>query len=176
MSGAMAAMVGSSSRPTVSGLVRRSYVGYAGGNVNWFATRTPFQTLPVTSISLSVGESDSQGAEWIGYWFAPTTGNYSFQYSANTYSYLWIGNEAKSGFSSSNAILNPSVLAATRSLIGGVFYPMRVQWSFNQTGSSFLFFDNFDSGFINFFYSGPGIPSTQNLAGRVFYNPGSQGF
>lgn len=176
MSGAMAAMVGSSSRPTTPGLVRRSYFGYAGTNVNWFATRTPFQISPVSSISLSVGESDSQGAEWIGYWFAPTTGNYNFQYSANTYSYLWIGDEARSGFSSNNAILSPSIVTATRSLIGGVFYPMRVQWSFDQTGSSLLFFDDFESGFIFFSYSGPGIPSTQNLSGRVFYNSGSQGF
>lgn len=170
------AMVGSASRPTTAGLARRRYSGYAGTNVNWFAGQTPFETAVVTSASLSVGKTNSQGAEWVGYWFAPTTGDYTFQYSANTYCYLWIGSEARSGFGSGNAVLAPSVVSGTKSFVGGVFYPMRVQWSFNQTGDTFLFFDSRENGFITFSYSGPEIPVTQNLAGRVFYNPATTGF
>jgi hypothetical protein len=179
MTGIMNAMVGISNRPTGQGLWLRRYLGYAGANVNWFATQTPFSSVVDPGpISLTVGQVDSQGAEWLGYWFAPTTNTYNFQYSADTYSYLWIGSIARSGFNSSNSILTPSIRSGSISLLGGVYYPMRVQWSFLQTGNPFFIdeFSTLTNGFFAFSYSNSTTPVTQNLNGVTFYNPLTQGF
>lgn len=177
MTGIMAAMVGGSSRPTAAGLWRQRYMGYADGNTNWFSSRTAFDSQASTNtLSLDLGKVDSQGAQWIGYWFAPTTDNYQFEYSADVYCYLWIGDIARSGFSEGNAVLAPDQRSGSINLQGGVYYPMRVQWSFEQTGGTFFFIDTRDSAFFQFAYSSSTVPLTQNLTGRIFYNPGTQGF
>jgi len=121
--------------------------------------------------------------EWIGYYKPATTGSISFgltttwtsddgsngQYSTG---YVWIGNVAKSGYNSGNALLssNNNTGSGSTSLIAGQYYPIRIQWN------AYL---PFDGGFFGFNTSGnmsfTGEGST-NVSGKIFYNSLSNGF
>jgi hypothetical protein len=109
--------------------------------------------------------------QWLGYFIPSTTESYTFYLSSDDASYLWIGNNAVSGFATNNATINNGGLhAATEvsgvvSLTANVAYPIRIQYG-EQSGGDVLTFN----------YSTATISKTTNVTGRVFYNLVTQGF
>jgi hypothetical protein len=126
-----------SNTPNVMGVtttLKNTYCATGGFN-NPNTTDTPVGGLAAT-ITYSV--------EWAGFFFAPVTGTYTFYLASDDSSYLWVGNTATSGYTTSNALINnlytgPAEKSATISLTGGTYYPFRLQFG-DGGGGQFITF------------------------------------
>ena len=163
-----------------AGIFKTTYAGYHNENPAFFATATPtaFGSNPATSVQTtsitepSIGDDGSNfSCQWLGYFKATTTETYTFFLSSDDGSYLWIGANALSGFTTANSNINnggahgPLEVSSTFSLTAGVFYPIRIQ--FGEIGGGDV---------MTFSYSSPTITKTTNVTGLVFYNPSTNGF
>jgi hypothetical protein len=154
-------------------LFRTTYSGYFADNVAFFATATATTTTVQTTVIEEPVTDDGSNfsMQWLGYFIPSTTESYTFYLSSDDASYLWIGNNAVSGFATNNATINNGGLhGATEvsgvvSLTANVAYPIRVQYG-EQSGGDVLTFN----------YSTATISKTTNVTGRVFYNLVTQGF
>ena len=165
--------------PYVAGLFKTTYAGYFADAPSFFATATPtaYGTNPATSVqttAISEASSDdgsSFSIQWLGYFLPSTTETYTFFTSSDDASYVWVGSNALSGFTTANATVNNGGLhgnqerSGTASLTSGVYYPIRIQFG-EQGGGDVMTFN----------YSTPNITKTTNVTGRVFYNPETNGF
>jgi hypothetical protein len=162
-----------------AGLFKTTYAGYFADVPSFFATATPttYGTNPATSVqttAISEASSDdgsSFSCEWLGYFLPSTTETYTFFTSSDDASYVWVGSNAISGFTTENAIVNNGGLhgnqesSGTISLTSGVYYPIRIQFG-ELSGGDVLTFN----------YSTSTISKTTNVTGRVFYNAATNGF
>ena len=156
-----------------AGLYRTTYSGYFADSVSFFATATATATLVQTTVieepSTDAGSNFSM--QWLGYFRPTTTETYTFFLSSDDASYLWIGSNALSGFTTANATVNNGGLHAnietsgTAALTSGVYYPIRIQYG-EQSGGDVLSFN----------HSTATITKTTNVTGKVFYNPATNGF
>ena len=159
--------------PYIAGLFRTKYSGYFNDVVSWFATATATATTVQTTVIEDPNTDDGEtfSEQWLGYFVPTTTETYTFYLSSDDASYLWIGNNAVSGFSTANATVNNGGLhgvvevSGTASLTAGVYYPIRIQFGEN-TGGDVLTFN----------YSTATIAKTTNVSGLVFYHPATRGF
>jgi len=165
--------------PYVAGLYKTTYAGYFADNVSFFATATPttYGTNPATSVqTTAITEAASEdgtnfSCQWLGYFLPSTTETYTFFTSSDDASYVWVGSNAITGFTTANAIVNNGGTHAARersgtiSLTSGVYYPIRIQ--FGESGGGDI---------MTFYYSTPTIILTATVTGRVFYNPATNGF
>ena len=163
----------------IAGLYKRTYAGYHNENPSFFATATlttyganPATSVQTTAISEPSSDDGSNfSVQWLGYFKPTTTETYTLYISSDDGSYLWIGANALSGFTTANANMNNGgahgqiEVSTTVSLTAGVYYPIRMQ--FGEIGGGDVF---------TFNYSTPTIPKTTNVTGRVFYNPATNGF
>jgi hypothetical protein len=162
-----------------AGLFKTTYAGYHNETPSFFATATPttYGSNPSTSVqTTSISEPSSDdgsnfSVQWLGYFLPSTTETYTLFISSDDGSYLWIGANALSGFTTANANINNGGAHAnqersgTISLTSGIFYPIRIQFGEISGGDVF-----------SFNYSTPTITKTTNVTGRVFYNPATNGF
>lgn len=162
-----------------AGLYKTTYSGYHNENPSFFATATPqtFGSNPSTSVqTTAISESSSDdgsnfSVQWLGYFKPTTTQTYTFYISSDDGSYLWIGANALSGFTTANANINNGgahgalELSGTVSLTAGTYYPIRMQ--FGEIGGGDVF---------SFNYSTSTITKTTNVTGLVFYNSLTNGF
>jgi hypothetical protein len=153
-----------------AGLYRRTYTGYHGEDVNWFATAT--QTAAGADSTLAVAATpENTSVQWLGYFVPATTETYTFFINSDDGSYLWIGANAVSGFTTGNALINNGgshaavELSATIALTAGVRYAIRI-----QTGNGG------GPGSHATSFSTPTIAKTSTFTGRIFYNPVVNGF
>jgi hypothetical protein len=165
--------------PYVAGLYKTTYAGYFNDVPSFFATATPttYGTNPATSVqTTAISEAASNdgtnfSCQWLGYFLPATTETYTFFTASDDASYMWIGANALSGFTTANATVNNGgehgvqERSGTASLTAGVYYPIRIQ--FGEAGGG-------DA--MTFNYSTPTIPKTTTVTGRVFYNPTTNGF
>jgi hypothetical protein len=165
-------------QPYAAGLYKTTFSGYHGENPAFFATATPtaFGSNPATSIqTTSITEPGSDdgsnfSCQWLGYFKSTTTETYTFFLSSDDGSYLWIGANALSGFTTANANINnggahgPQEVSNTFSLVAGNYYPIRIQ--FGEIGGGDV---------MAFNYSTPTISKTTNVTGLVFYNTTTNG-
>jgi len=165
--------------PYVAGLFKTTYAGYFNDVVGFFATATPttYGTNPATSVqTTAISEAASNdgtnfSCQWLGYFLPSTTETYTFFTSSDDASYVWVGSNALSGFTTANATVNNGGLhgqlekSGTASLTAGVYYPIRIQFG-EQGGGDVMTFN----------YSTPTITKTTNVTGRIFYNPTTNGF
>ena len=156
-----------------AGLYKRTFAGYHNENPSFFATATPatYGVNPATSVqTTTISEPSSDdgtnfSVQWLGYFKPTTTETYTLFISSDDGSYLWIGANAISGFSTANSTINNggahsnTERSATVSLTAGVYYPIRMQ--FGEIGGGDVF---------TFNYSTPTISKTTNVTGLVFYN------
>ena len=158
--------------PYVAGLYRTTYSGYFADSVTWFATATATATnVQTTVIEDAAGEEgNSFSRQWLGYFVPTTTETYTFFLSSDDASYLWIGSNAVSGFSTANATVNNGGLhgvvetSGTAALTAGVYYPVRIQYGENGGGDE-----------LTFSHSTATITKTTNVTGKVFYHPATRG-
>lgn len=163
----------------LAGLYKTTYAGYFSDDVAFFASATPttYGSNPATSVQTTeISEPNSSDGEqfscqWLGYFLPNTTETYTFYTSSDDASYVWVGSNAISGFTTGNATVNNGGLHGTQesngtaSLTAGIYYPIRIQFGENTGGD-----------IMTFSYSTPTITKTTNVTGRVFYNPTTNGF
>ena len=165
--------------PYTAGLYKTTFSGYFNDVPSFFATATPttFGTNPATSVqTTAISEAGSNDGsnfsiQWLGYFLPATTETYTFFTASDDASYVWIGANALSGFTTANATVSNGGLhgvverSGTASLTAGVYYPIRIQFGENSGGDV-----------LTFNYSTPTISKTTNVTGRVFYNAATNGF
>ena len=167
-----------------AGLMYRTFSGYFGSttggadDTTWFDRQTEtnsglvsnFTSLNSSSAGLYTAQSGATlfSIEWFGYFFAPTTGTYTFTTNSDDASYLWIGSSALVGYTPSNATVSNGephpvqAISGTVSLTAGTYYPIRVQYGQNMSGYDF---------YMSF--SGPSITTISDFTGYVFFGLGS---
>jgi hypothetical protein len=148
-----------------AGLYRRTYTGYHNDNPNFFATAT--QTAAVADSTLAVAATpETTSVQWLGYFVPATTETYTFYTSSDDGSYLWIGANAVSGFTTGNALVNNGgshgveTASGSIALTAGVRYAIRI-----QTGNGG------GPGAHATSFSTPTIAQTSTFTNRIFYNP-----
>jgi hypothetical protein len=162
-----------------AGVFKTTYSGYFNDNVNFFATATPasvggnpatsVQTTEITEPPTSDGENFS--CQWLGYFKPTTTQTYTFYTSSDDASYVWIGNNTISGFTTTNSTVNNGGLHGTQersgsiALTAGTYYPLRIQFGELSGGDV-----------MTFSYSTPTIAKTTTVTGLIFYNLATNGF
>jgi len=159
--------------PYIAGLYRTTYSGYFADAPSWFATgQATATTVQTTVIEDPIGEGgENFSMQWLGYFVPSTTETYTFFLSSDDASYMWIGSNAVSGFTTGNATINngglhgPVEVSGNVALTAGVYYPIRIQYGEN-TGGDVLTFN----------YSTATITKTTNVTGRVFYHPATRAF
>ena len=135
-----------------------------------------------------ISDSDSNNdtpftRTWIGYYKPSSTGSIAFglttvwfsddgsngQYSVG---YVWVGNTAKSGYNSGNALLtsNDSTASGSIALVAGQYYPIRIQWDAYLPWNAGFFGYN-TNGSMSF--TGEG---SATVTGKIFYNRLTNGF
>jgi len=162
-----------------AGLYKTTYSGYHNETPSFFATATPqaFNTNPATSVQTTsifepgTDDGSNFSCQWLGYFKPTTTETYTFFLSSDDGSYLWIGANAQSGFTTANSTINNGgahgsvEVSGSVSLTAGVYYPIRIQ--FGEIGGG---------DFMTFNYSTPTITKTTNVTGLVFYNSTTNNF
>ena len=156
-----------------AGLYRTTFTGYFADVPSWFATATSTATLVQTTVIEDPNSEDgnSFSMQWLGYFRPTTTETYTFFLSSDDASYLWIGSNALSGFTTANATVNnaglhgPVEVSGTAALTSGVYYPIRIQFG-EQGGGDVMTFN----------HSTATIGKTTAVTGKVFYNPATNGF
>ena len=139
------------------GLIWTSYSGYFNVDVNFFLTAatstgslgayrgtstdfTSTSTATNGNWDNSSGSPDNFSIQWVGYFLASETGTYNWKTVCDDNSYLWIGPNAKKGYTTDNAILyNNSGTNNSSSLVltAGVYYPIRIQYGDAGAANSF---------------------------------------
>ena len=137
------------SQNQISGLYYTIFSGYFADNVNWFNTAiqktgtsslyaTDFTSLLLATNNQGIGDNFS--VHWYGNIVTPagSGGIWTFSTRSDDASYLWIGNNASSGYTTLNSVVNnggahsPKTLTGTISLTENTSYNIRVQ--FGESG------------------------------------------
>ena len=165
--------------PYTAGVFKTTYSGYFADNVSFFATATPASVggNPATSVQTtsifepSQNDGENFSCQWLGYFKPTTTETYTFFTSSDDASYVWVGSNAVSGFTTTNSTVNNGGLhgtiekSGTIALTSGVYYPIRIQFG-ELSGGDVMTFN----------YSTPTISKTTTVTGLVFYNSTTNGF
>jgi len=135
----------------LAGLWRSQYNGYFGDDAefaggagqgvnspNWFDTQIPTESIQVTDFSKPNIGTALVSFQWIGYFRAPHTANYTFYITSDDESYFWIGNNAITNYTTANANIwtwagAGETASDSIALTAGEYYPIRVQYG-NATG------------------------------------------
>ncbi len=141
----------------LDGVYGKRYNNYFNDDVNWFATATRSTgtaaphydeeaTTDFTSFSSSPDTSvyENYSWQWLGYFKAPYSDTYTFALESDDASYMWIGNNAITGFTTANATVDCGGLHGPTKVSGspillteGVYYPVRIQFG-ELTGGDIL--------------------------------------
>ena len=162
-----------------AGVFKTTYSGYFNDNVNFFATATPASvggnpatSVPTTEITEPATDDGSNfSCQWLGYFKPTTTETYTFFTSSDDASYVWVGSNSITGFTTTNSTVNNGGLHGTQersgsiALTAGTYYPLRVQFGELNGGD-----------IMTFSYSTPTITKTTNVTGLIFYNLVTSGF
>jgi hypothetical protein len=152
------------------GLYRTIYNGYFNDTPTFFATASIISagadiTLAVDSVP---GNTSYQ---YLGYFKPTTSETYTFYTNSDDASWLWVGSNAKNGYTTSNAIVNNGTehgsveASGTINLIAGTYYPIRIQ-NGNNSGP----------GIMSTYFSTPTISKTSVFTGLISYNTTTNGF
>jgi hypothetical protein len=154
--------------------------GYFADDPAWFWNRsesyTPNLTTDLSSAyAITGGNAPSANNTWsyysielFGYFYAPTSGSYTFYTASDDASFLWIGATALSGYTTANALVKNggihgvTEISASITLTANTYYPIRVQMGQREGGDGFT---------ISF--AGPGISKTSNWAGYAWWGLGT---
>ena len=151
------------------GLNGKRYVGYFNDNVNWFATAPLHGDTAVTtsfdrfSSSANYSSQENYSWEWTGVFRSGTGGTYRFCTASDDASYLWLGTNAASGFTTSNSLVNNGGAhgvresCGDRTLSANTEYDIRIQ--FGEAGGG-------DE--ISVYFTPPAGASTRNGSGYYF--------
>lgn len=150
--------------PSGIGLFGERYIGYFGDDVNWFSSATKHGGYDYTTdFSTFTSSADLYTWMWYGYFLAPTTGTYTFYTNSDDSSLVWLGDNAVSGYTLSNLLVDNRGLhggqerSGTINLTANTYYPIRV-----------IFGENYGGDYVQLSFSGPNIARTYNGLGYFF--------
>jgi hypothetical protein len=155
-------------------------VGTTTGN-GYFADGVTFFDNPVVSpVTQTTGTVNTinisnqpqyNSIMYIGYLKAPATATFTFYTRSDDASYLWIGINAVTGYTTGNAVVSNGGLhglvegSGTYNLIQNIYYPIRI-----------LFGNNTGPGALTVSYSTPSISKTSDWTGLIYHNAATNGF
>ena len=160
----------------LDGLTWKYYNGYSSNSVSYYTTNTYtnigrcIDTSNLTKIT-SGQHPDNVGdyfsLEIFGYFRATVSGTYTFRLDSDDYSYLWIGNNALVGYTTSNANVNNGAgtgASSTVTLLAGTYYPIRIHYTENAGGNTLAIGFTPPGGIQTYngqgyFFSGTGLDS-----------------
>ena len=158
------------------GLKFNIYKGYFDENVNYFSNSKSigngysdnFNDLSSATAGLKrENTGDLYSVEWNGFFVPNFTGNWKFKTRSDDKSYLWLGNNANSGYNINNTLVknlrkNKESFSneATMKLDANVYYPIRIQFG-NKGGPDFF----------QLFIKSPNGSYTTNGSGLFFNSP-----
>ena len=158
------------------GLKFNIYKGYFDENVNYFSNSKSigngysdnFNDLSSATAGLKrENTGDLYSVEWNGFFVPNFTGNWKFKTRSDDKSYLWLGNNANSGYNINNTLVknlrkNKESFSneATIKLDANVYYPIRIQFG-NKGGPDFF----------QLFIKSPNGSYTTNGSGLFFNSP-----
>lgn len=152
----------------VAGLVQYSQAGYYNDDVNFFTAMTVVGATNTIASTLSTVTTSYQ---YLGYFLASSTGVYRFGIASDDAGYLWLGDEAVTGYTTSNAIIaQPGLRGAAYTysrnylLRAGTYYPIRFMTG-NNGGSG--------GQYLQWSYAGGAF--TNDGTGEYFYNGDTTG-
>jgi hypothetical protein len=175
------------------------YSGYMNDNPNFFRTATllppgtfgtsgsnnqgyidvSLNSIPLGNISDGTNGFATQGEpgtrpkncsfQWLGYFKSNYTGTWTFNTGSRDCSYVWVGNNAVTGFTTANATINNGGTSGTTfrrrsrniSLENGIYYPIRIQYGVSSGQNSAA---------CTFYFSNNGGLSDTNNGYGYFYN------
>ena len=155
-------------RPWVSleaGVFQYHYNGNWNNDYTFMPNRTP--TGSTIASNFQIPNEDTSHSEWFkGYLLPDFTGTWTFSMYSDDYASLWIGQYAVHGYSTANALINSDVATVrnTIDLVAGSYYPIMLMYG-NGGGA----------GDLSLTYSHTGQSFTSNFAGKLFYNPITNG-
>jgi hypothetical protein len=132
----------------IDGLNWSYYQAYFNDNVNFFNTAahfsrngiaTTFTNLTNSTNNVSLPQLNSVSIQWLGFFKPDISGDWTFFTNSDDASYVWIGETALSGYTTTNALVNNGGLhgmqirSGTINLVENTFYPIRIQYG-NNTG------------------------------------------
>ena len=155
---------------------RTDYEGYFNDVPSFFATAAQ-KAAPnnYNGTDTTIAESsllNNTSIEYKGYFLATYTGTHTFSLASDDGSWLWIGLNALSGFTTANALVKNGGLhavvevSATISLVAGTYYPIRIQFGNGPAGP----------GALTASYAHSGQAKTSTWTGKIFYNTATNGF
>lgn len=152
-----------------NGLVGLRYIGYHDDDPAWFSTATPhgdgnvLLSIDNFSSSPDFAEQEYYSWEWVGFFKAPFTEEYTFYTYSDDGSYLWIGESANNP-TLLNVLVNnggahgPQEAFGSVNLVADTYYPIRIQ--FGEIGGGDIMTVSFSSN---------SVPKTTNGNGYYFH-------
>ena len=160
----------------LDGLTWKYYDGYSDYLVSYYTTNTyrnigrTTDTTNLTKITNGQVEENSAtylfSIEMFGYFRATVSGTYTFSLSSDDGSFLWVGQNALVGYTTSNfnigtpAANTPATYSVT--LLAGTYYPIRIHYTKNYLRNANLTFS----------FTPPGGTQTSNGQGFFFSGTG----
>lgn len=166
-----------------SGVYYRTVTGTTNANGYFGTDVTPanddltfFDTYAATSQGVYTSLNLSSLPEYssimlTGYFLAPTTDTYTFYTNTDDASYMWIGPDAITGYTHTNAVVKngglhgPVEVSGTIAMTANIYYPFRVMFG-NLTGP----------GIMTVSWASGTQAKTSNWSGKLFYNSATNGF
>jgi hypothetical protein len=163
------------SRGLLDGLTWKFFDGEFSGdminNFNMNSYRNIGRSTNLSNVNLGttgqypVDGNDYYSMEWNGYFRPNITGTWSFYLWTDNNGYLWIGNTALAGYTTTNGLINNTNVTgstATITLIAGVYYPIRIRFTELWGGDD-----------CQFLFTPPGGVQTANGQGYFFSSLGT---
>lgn len=149
-----------------SGLYEYTASGYHNDNANFVDSGTAVGAATTVS-EPTIAENTS--LSWVGYFYAPTTGNYVFNMATDDGGYLWIGANAISGYTNTNQTIytnfnTGTVSSAAIPLTRNTYTPIRMMMG-NSLGP----------GNASLTFTIPGGSTISDGTGYYFHNSGTLG-
>jgi hypothetical protein len=166
-----------------SGVYYRTVTGTTNANGYFGTDNTPanddltfFDTYAATAQGVYTSVNLSSLPEYTsimltGYFLAPTTDTYTFYTNTDDASYMWIGPDAITGYTHTNAIVQNGGLhgateqSGTIAMTANIYYPFRVMFG-NLTGP----------GTMTVSWASSTQSKTSTWTGKLFYNSATNGF
>jgi hypothetical protein len=166
-----------------SGVYHRTVTGTTNANGYFGTDFTPanddltfFDTYAATSQGVYTSLNLSSLPEYTsimltGYFLAPTTDTYTFYTNTDDASYMWIGPDAITGYTHTNAVVKngglhgPVEVSGTVAMTANIYYPFRVMFG-NLTGP----------GTMTVSWASSTQAKTSTWTGKLFYNSATNGF
>ena len=166
--------------PNIQGLYTRFLPSYFNDDISQTtsssAINTPLIELMAPNISsldagtggwFAANKGDNFTLIWTGYFYAPTSGTYTFYLNSDDASYFWIGSNAESGFTTGNANIKiPGVqkamtkVSTTQTLTATTYYPIRIIYGEKTLNNNIIFS-----------WKTPTGQETSTASGFLFLNP-----